>query len=167
MRRITSKSRCAAVVTLSLATCLAADKPKEAFHNFNVLDVEKFENPNFETKEPMPSAWVATIQEDIVRRVIELHKCRRIMDFEDSKAGAMPPLPMWRTIRYVPSRVGASASQCAVSPAAGISMNWGWRSCAASKVSTPPAKQCLSRSAGRSAPCALPRRECMRPQARF
>ena len=86
MLRITSKSRCAAVVTLSLATCLAADKPKEAFHNFNALEVEKFENPKFETKEPMPSAWVATIQEDIVQRVIELHKFRRIMDFEDSKA---------------------------------------------------------------------------------
>jgi Domain of unknown function (DUF4410) len=68
----------------------AADKAKQPLRGYNALEVEKFENPKYETKEPMPSSWISTIQEDIVQRVIELHKFYRVMDFEDAKAGPKP-----------------------------------------------------------------------------
>jgi len=72
---------------LSLAVCaLAADKPKVRLREFTALDIENFENPKFQTKEPMPESWIPLIREDISQRVIQLHKFRRVMDFEDEKA---------------------------------------------------------------------------------
>ena len=60
-------------------------KPKVPFHTYTALEVENFENPKYETKEPMPDDWLPIIREDVVQRVIEIHKFRRVADFRDPK----------------------------------------------------------------------------------
>ncbi len=75
-----------AAVLLAMAIgVMAADKPKVPFRQFTALEVENFENPKFQTKEPLPEAWIPAIREDIAQRVIQTHKFRRVMDFEDEK----------------------------------------------------------------------------------
>ena len=63
----------------------SGDKAKVPFGKYTALEVENFENPKYETKEPMPDDWLPIIREDIVQRVIELHKFRRVADFRDPK----------------------------------------------------------------------------------
>ena len=67
----------------------AANKPKVSFHNFTAVEVENFENPKYETKEPMEDEWLPIIREDIVQRIIGIHKFRRVMDFDDTRV-ALP-----------------------------------------------------------------------------
>lgn len=81
------------VVLLLLATApslLAQGKPKQSLRNFTALDVENFENPRLQTKEAMPEDWIPIIREDIVQRVIEIHRFRRVKDFVDSKVSEKP-----------------------------------------------------------------------------
>ena len=66
----------------------SGDKPKVPFHNYTALEVENFENPKYETKEPMPDDWLPIIREDVVQRVIEMHKFHRVADFRDPKVPA-------------------------------------------------------------------------------
>lgn len=72
----------AALVAVSV-TLSADQKPKVSFHNFTALEVENFEVPKYETKDPMPESWVPMIREDVVQRAIELHLFNRIADFKD------------------------------------------------------------------------------------
>lgn len=74
------------VVVLITTAAAAADKPKERLRQFGALEVENFENSKMETKEPMPDSWIPTIREEIIQRVIDKHKFRRVADFEDAKA---------------------------------------------------------------------------------
>ena len=78
--------RIVVVMALLGAALSAADKPKQPLRQFGTLEVEKFENPKMETKEPMPDSWVATIQEEIVQRVIDKHLFPKVQDFEDPKS---------------------------------------------------------------------------------
>lgn len=67
----------------------AANKPKVSFRNFTAVEVENFENPKYETKEPMEDKWLLFIRDDIVQRIIEIHKFRRVMNFDDTRV-ALP-----------------------------------------------------------------------------
>ena len=77
----------AAFVVLS-AMGSAEEKPKVPFHNFTALEVENFEVPKYETKDPMPESWLPLIREDVVQRAIELHLFSRVADFKDPAAPA-------------------------------------------------------------------------------
>lgn len=79
-----------AVGFLLLATsgARAGDRPKAPLRGYSALEVENLENPKYETKEPMPDDWLPILREDIVQRVIEIHKFRRVADFEDPQ---VPP----------------------------------------------------------------------------
>ena len=70
------------LVVLS-ATLSADQKPKLAFHNFTALEVENFDIPQYETKDPMPESWLPLIREDVAQRAIELHLFSRVADFKD------------------------------------------------------------------------------------
>ncbi len=74
-----------ALILLAASSRGAGDKPKVPFHSYTVLEVENFENPKFQTKDPMPNDWLPIIREDVVQRMIELHKFHRVADFEDPK----------------------------------------------------------------------------------
>lgn len=63
----------------------AADKPQVAFHHYSAFEVGLFENPADETEDPLPDEWLAEIRDEIVERVIGLHRFRRVMDFVDPK----------------------------------------------------------------------------------
>src|SRR5713226_6211462 len=97
MRMLTFAGRAGCALTSALLAvlfclwCPAAEKPDEHFRGFSAFEVEKFENPKYETKEPMPDAWVSSIQEDITQRVIDLHKFRRVQDFDDPKTTGEKP----------------------------------------------------------------------------
>jgi hypothetical protein len=75
------------LLAVSVSVVMAADKPKERLRQFGALEVENFDNPKMETKEPMPDSWIPTIREEIIQRVIDKHRFRRVADFEDTKAG--------------------------------------------------------------------------------
>ncbi len=64
-------------------TISASDKPKVSFRSFSALEVENFELPKYETKDPMPENWIPLIREDVVQRAIELHVFNRVADFKD------------------------------------------------------------------------------------
>lgn len=66
------------------------DKPKTRLSKYTVLEVENFDNPRFETKEPMPDDWVPIIREDIVQRVIEKHRFHHVADFHDEQVTNPP-----------------------------------------------------------------------------
>ncbi len=66
------------------------EKPKVHFSQFTALEVDNFDNPRFETKEPMPSEWVPLIREDIVQRVIEKHRFHHVADFHDENVTNPP-----------------------------------------------------------------------------
>lgn len=66
-------------------TVSSDDKPKTRLSKYTMLEVENFDNPRFETKEPMPNDWVPMIREDIVQRVIEKHRFHHVADFHDEK----------------------------------------------------------------------------------
>lgn len=72
-----------AALVLIATTALAGDKPKTSFRNFTALEVENFELPKYETKDPMPENWLPLIREDVVQRAIELHLFNRVADFKD------------------------------------------------------------------------------------
>ena len=76
-----------AIVLLVVAATVFAGTPKPAvqLRQFTAVEVENFENPKFETKEPMPESWIPLIREDIAQRLIALHKFARVADFEDGK----------------------------------------------------------------------------------
>jgi hypothetical protein len=73
-------------VAVTWTAAIASDKPKQRLRNFSALEVENFENPKMETKEPMPDAWIPTIREEIIQRVIDRHRFRRVADFNDPEA---------------------------------------------------------------------------------
>jgi hypothetical protein len=64
---------------------VTAEEPKVPFRNFSAFEVENFQNPNYQTKAPMPDDWLPLIREDITQRVIQTHRFQRVMDFEDPK----------------------------------------------------------------------------------
>jgi hypothetical protein len=78
-------------------TVSSDDKPKTRLSKYTILEVENFDNPrfetkepSFETKEPMPNDWVPIIREDIVQRVIEKHRFHHVADFHDEKVTNPP-----------------------------------------------------------------------------
>jgi len=84
-----------ASILLCAASTVGADRPKVPFGDYTAFEVENFENPRYETKEPMPDDWLPIIREDIVQQVIRKHQFRRVMDFEDLK---VPPPEIERVL---------------------------------------------------------------------
>jgi hypothetical protein len=78
------------LLVLGVIPSLADSKPKIPFHEFTALEVQNFDNPKYETKEPMPDGWLPIIREDIVQRVIELHKFHHVVDFHDTNVTDPP-----------------------------------------------------------------------------
>ena len=72
-----------AVVAFVSTTALADGKPRVPFRNFTAIEVENFDVPRYETKDPMPESWIPLIREDVVQRAIELHLFNRVADFKD------------------------------------------------------------------------------------
>ncbi len=70
---------------LGVSATAEEKKPTVKFKEFTAFEVENFENPKMETKEPMPDAWIPTLREDVQQRVIGLHKFPRVADFTDPK----------------------------------------------------------------------------------
>jgi diadenosine tetraphosphatase ApaH/serine/threonine PP2A family protein phosphatase len=81
---------CLLVLFGLVQTVSSDDKPKTRLSKYTTLEVENFDNPRFETKEPMPSDWVPIIREDIVQRVIEKHRFHHVADFHDEKVTDPP-----------------------------------------------------------------------------
>ncbi len=76
----------AVVLALAINVIYAEVGPEVPFGDFTAVEVENFENPSYETKEPMPDGWIPIIREDIVQQIIRLHQFKRVMDFEDPQA---------------------------------------------------------------------------------
>ncbi len=71
---------------LSLAgAAAAADKSQAVFRQFNVLEIENFENLKVPAKELMPESWIPAIREEVAQQVTGLHRFRRVLDSEDQK----------------------------------------------------------------------------------
>jgi hypothetical protein len=84
--RLLTAAVAGACIVLGVTVVTAQKNSPVKFREFSAFEVEDFENSKMETKEPMPDSWIPTLREDIVQRVIGLHKFGRVADFEDPKA---------------------------------------------------------------------------------
>jgi hypothetical protein len=67
---------------------LAAGKPKVPLGHFSAIDIEVFEVPVGELKEPVPEEWATMMRSEIARQVIGLHRFAEVMDFRDPQVRA-------------------------------------------------------------------------------